>query len=148
MKVILLEDIDKIGKKLEIKEIKDGYARNLLIPKGLVRLADEQAMKWLEGQKEVARKKAEESLRGIQETASDIDGLEVIISVKVGEEGQLFEKISSQKIADKLKELGYRIDKDQIELAEPIDALGEFPVRVKLDHNLEPEIQVVITEEK
>jgi len=148
MKVVLLEDIDKIGKKLELKEVKDGYARNFLIPQGLVRFADEQTMKWLEEQKEIARKKAEENLKQIQETASNIDGLEVVISVKIGEEGQLFEKINSQKISDKLRTLGYKVDKDQIDLAEPISEIGEFPVKIKLDHNLEPEIQIVIVEEK
>lgn len=148
MKVILLKDVDKLGKKFEVKEVKDGYARNSLLPQKLVKIADEQAMKWLELQKEILEKKAEEDLKENQGTASNMDGLEVIINVKVGDEGQLFEHITTQKIAEKLKEMGYKIDKDQIQLAEPIKEPGEFPVKIIFEHNLESEIQVIITEEK
>lgn len=148
MRVILLEDIDKLGKKYEIKEVKDGYARNSLIPKGLVKIAEPKALKWLEEQKEIARKKAEEELKAYQEVASNIDGMEVIIPVKIGEEGQLFEKITAQKISEKLKEMGFDVKKEKIELSEPIGELGEFPVKIKFEHNLESEVQVIITEEK
>ena len=79
---------------------------------------------------------------------SNIDGQEIIIPVKIGEEGQLFESITSQKIYEKLKELGFEIKKSQIDLPEPIKELGEFPVKIKLEHNLEAEIRVIITEEK
>lgn len=148
MKVILLENIDKIGKKLEVKEVKDGYARNFLLPKGLIKIADDQAMKWLEIQKEIIEKKAEENLKESQGTATNLDGMEVMISVKVGDEGQLFEHITASKIADKLKEMGFGVKKEQIDLAEPIEETGEFPVKVKFEHNLESEIQVIISEEK
>ena len=148
MKVILLENIDKIGKKLEVKEVKDGFVRNSLLPKGLVKIADEQAMKWLEVQKEILAKKAEENLKANQSVASSIDGMEVMITVKVGEEGQLFEHITAPKIADKLKEMGFAVKKEQIDLPEPIQEIGDFPVKVKFEHNLESEIQVIIGEEK
>ena len=148
MRVILLKDIKDLGKKYEIKEVNDGFAKNSLLPKGLVKMADEQAMKWLELQREIMEKQAEENLAEIQKTASQIDGMEVIISVKVGEEGQLFEHITAQKISDKLKEMGFKIDKDQIILEEPIDQPGETPIKVKFEHNLEPEIVVIVTEEK
>ncbi len=148
MKVILLENIDKIGKKFEVKEIKDGFARNSLLPKGLVKIADDQAMKWLEVQKEILAKKAEENLKANQSVASSIDGMEVMITVKVGDEGQLFEHITAPKIADKLKEMGFAVKKEQIDLLEPIEEIGDFPVKVKFEHNLEAEIQVIISEEK
>lgn len=148
MKVILLENIDKIGKKLEVKEVKNGYVRNFLLPKGLVKIADERAMKWLEIQKSIMEKKAEENLKESQGTASKIDGMEVIISVKVGDEGQLFEHITASKIADKLKEMGFNVKKAQIDLDKPIEEAGEFPVKVKFEHNLESEVQVIISEEK
>lgn len=148
MRVILLQDIENLGKKYEVKEVKDGYARNFLIPKGLVKQATEKAMGWLEKEKEIEAKKSEEELKKIQEFASRIDGVEVAISVKVGEASQLFESITAQKISEKLKETGYEIKKTQIDLAEPIKELGEFPVKIKLEHNLEAEIKVIITEEK
>ena len=148
MRVILLQDIDNLGKKYEIKEVKDGYARNFLIPKGLAKLATKEGLERLEKQKEIEKQKIEEELKEIQKIASSIDEFEVIISVKVGEEQQLFEKINTQKISDKLKELGFDIKKEQIDLAEPIGELGEFPIKVKFEHNLESEIRVIITEEK
>jgi len=148
MRVILLKDVDKIGKKFEIKEVKNGYARNFLIPKDLAKPATKETLMWLETQKEIQEKKAEEGLRKIQEIASAIGGQEIIIPVKIGDQEQLFESINSQKISEKLKELGFDIKKSQIDLVEPIKELGEFPVKIKLEHNLETEVIVIITKEK
>ena len=148
MRVILLEDIKDMGKKFEIKDVKDGYARNFLIPKGLVKIADKKGLEWLETEKGKEEKQAEEELKGYQAIASQIDGLEVMIPVKIGDQGQMFEKIDPQDIAEKLKEMGFNIDKQKIDLAEPIEELGEFPVKIKFEHNLESEIIVIITEEK
>ena len=148
MKVILLQDIDNLGKKYDIKEVKDGFARNFLIPKNLVKLATKKSLKLLEKQKEVKTSKDEEELKKIQLVASEVDGLEVLIPVKVGEEGQLFESITEQKISDKLKELGFEIKKAQISLDESIKEIGEFPVKIRFEHNLEAEIKVIVTEEK
>ena len=148
MKVILLQDIEKLGKKFEVKDVKNGYARNFLIPQGLAKPATEEALAWLEAQKEIKEKKAEEDLQKIQEKASAIDDQEIIIPVKVGDEDQLFESVTSQKIAEKLKEAGFDIKKNQIDLAEPIKELGEFPVKIKFEHNLESEIRVIITKEE
>ena len=148
MKVILLQDIEKLGKKFEVKEVKNGYARNFLIPQGLAKPATEEALAWLDVQKEIKEKKAEEDLQKIQEKASAIDDQEIIIPVKVGDEDQLFESVTSQKIAEKLKEAGFDVKKNQIDLAEPIKELGEFPVKIKFEHNLESEIRVIITKEE
>jgi len=147
MRVILLQDIEKLGKKYEIKEVKDGYARNFLLPKGLAKKAEKEALQWLATQKEIEAKRAEEDLKKVQEIASAIDDQEVIIPVKVGEEDQLFESITSQKVSEKLKELGFDVKKIQIDLPEPIKELGEFPVKIKFEHNLEAEIKVIITKE-
>ena len=148
MRVILLEDIENIGKKYDVKELKDGYARNFLIPKKLVKLATEKNLKSMEAQKEIQVKKSEQDLKGAQETATKLDGLEIIIPVKIGEENQLFESINTQKIADKIKELGFEIKKTQIEIKDAIKEIGEFPIKIKLAHNLEAEVRVIITEEK
>lgn len=147
MRVILLEDIENLGKKYEIKEVKDGYARNFLLPKGLAKKAEKEALIWLETQKEIGTKRAEEDLKKVQEIATAIDDQEVIISVKVGEEGQLFESITSQKVSEKLKERGFDVKKIKIDLPEPIKELGEFPVKIKFEHNLEAEIKVIIIKE-
>ena len=147
MKVILLKDVEKLGKKFEIKEVKDGYARNFLFPQKLAKLATEEVLKWAEIQKEVQEKKAEADLEKIQSKASSLEDLEVTILVKVGDDNQLFESITQQKIAEKLKEMKVDIKKNQIELKEPIKELGEFPVKVKFEHNLEAEIRVIISKE-
>ena len=148
MRVILLQDIENVGKKYDIKDVKNGYARNFLLPKGLAKLATRKTLKWLGLQKEIEAKKAEEELKRFQEIASAIDGQEIIIPVKIGEENQFFESITSQKIAEKLKESGFDIKKNQIDLPEPIKEVGEFPIKIHLEHNLEAEIKVIIIEEK
>ena len=148
MKVILLQDVENLGKKYEVKEVKNGYARNFLIPKGLVKPATKKALKWLETQKEIETKRDEEELKKFQDLASTIDDQEVVILVKIGPEGQLFEGISAQKITERLKELGFEIKKTQIDLLKPIKELGEYPIKIKFEHNLEAEIKVIITEEK
>jgi len=148
MKVILLQDIEGLGKKYDIKEVKSGYARNFLLPGKTVRAATKEALKWLAGQKEVIEKEVEEDLKKAQALASGLDGLELNIAVKVGDEGQLFESINSQKIVEKLKEMGFEIKKSQIKLQNPIKSTGEFPTSISLDHNLEVEIKVIITAEK
>jgi len=148
MKVILLQDVENIGKKFEVKEVKSGYARNFLIQKGLAKPATKKALEWLEAQREIIEKKAEDALKKAQDIATAVDGIEVVIPVKIGEEGQLFESVNAQKISEKLKEIGFEIKKNQIDLPEPIKDLGEFPVKIKLEHNLEAEIRVIVTEEK
>ena len=147
MKVILLQDVEGLGKKYDIKDVKDGHARNFLLPQKLVKAATKQALKWLEDQKEVIEKEAEEDLKKEQSLASDLDGLEVSIAVKVGDEGQLFESINAQKITEKIKEMGFEVKKSQIKLESPIKNLGDYKVNISLAHNLEAEIKVIITPE-
>jgi len=148
MKLILLKDIKNLGKKFEVKEVAAGYAKNFLIPKGLAKPATKEALEWLGMQKEIEHKKVEEELKKIQELASSIDGLEITIAVKIGEKGQLFESITSQKIFEKLQESGFKIKKQQINLPKPIAELGEFPIKITFEHNLEAEIKVIVVEEK
>ena len=148
MKVVLLQDVENLGKKYEVKNVKAGHARNFLIPKGLVKPATKEALKWLETQKELERKIAEEDLKKVQDFVKEVDGLEITIPVKVGEEGQLFESIAPQKIVEKLKTEGFEIKKDQIILEEPMKELGEFPIKITFAHRLEAEIRVIVVEEK
>ena len=145
MRIILLQDIDELGKKYEVKEVKNGYARNFLLPNKMAKLATKKDLDQLEKQKEAEELKSEEELKVIQKTASIIEGQEITISVKVGEQDQLFESITPQKISEDAKKLGFNIKKDQIELTEPIKELGEFPIKIKFEHNLEAEIKIIVT---
>jgi len=145
MKVILLQDVDDLGKKYEVKEVKNGHARNFLLPQKLAKAATKEALKWLSDQKEVIEKEAEEDLKKAQELASRLDGFELNISVKVGDEGQLFESINNQRIVEKLKEAGFEVKKSQVKMDVPIKEIGESPMSISLAHNLEAEIKVIIS---
>ncbi|MFC1789605.1 50S ribosomal protein L9 [Patescibacteria group bacterium] len=144
MKVILLKDVKGFGKKNEVKEAKNGYARNFLIEKGLAKPVTKDTLKWIEMQKEIETKKSEEELKSVQEKASRLDGQEIIIPVKVGDEDQLYESVTTAKIIEKAKELNFDIKKNQIIFESPIKELGEFPIKIKFDHNLEADVMVVI----
>lgn len=148
MKVILLQDVPKVGRKLEVKEVASGYARNFLLKNNLAREATEESLTWLEAQKAVFENRAEEALKKTQEVASQLDDLEVVMPVKVGDASQLFESIGEQKIADQLKELGFQVKKSQIELEDPIRELGEYEVKIKLEHNLEAVIRLIVQAEE
>ncbi len=148
MKVILLQNVNKLGKQYETKEVAGGYARNFLIPQGLAKILNQENLDWAVKKRIIQEKKAAEELKQTGKMASEIDGLEVELSVKVGDKGQFFEKINAKKIAAKLKDLGYNIDKDDIKLEKEIEDLGEFEIKVKFDHGLESQIKVMVTEEK
>lgn len=145
MKVVLLKNVENLGKKYEVKEVKNGYGRNFLIQKGLAKAATKEVLAWAEMQKEIETKKSEEDLKKIQERASTIDGQEIVIAVKVGDENQLFESVGPQKIAEKLKEMGLEIKKNQINLEKPFKELGEYPVKIRFEHNLEAEVRIIVT---
>jgi len=148
MKVLLLEDVKKIGRKNEIKEVSDGYARNFLFPKKMAVLASSANLKDLEEKKKVAVQKAEEELKIFQDQAGQLDGLELEILAKVQEDGKLFGSIAAANIINKLKERGIEIKKEQIKLKEPIKELGEYEVPVEFPHNLEAKLKVIVVEEK
>jgi large subunit ribosomal protein L9 len=148
MKVILLENVEKLGKKGDLQEVADGYARNFLIPKKLAVLATKAEIAKLEEQKQIEAQKAEQELLHFQEVATQLDGLELEIPAKVGEEGKLFGTVTASQIAEKLQEQGFKIKKEQIKLESPIKELGEYEVNLGLPHNLEAKIKVIVVEEK
>lgn len=139
-----MSDVDKIGKKFEIKSVADGYAKNFLIPRKLAQPATKNAEAWAKTQAEISAKAAEGELKKIQETASSMDGQEITVTVKTGDQDQLFEAVSAQKIAEKMNEAGFAVTKEQIVIAEPIKQLGEFAVKVKFSHNLEAQIKLTV----
>lgn len=147
MRVILLQDIEKIGKKFDVKEVADGYARNFLLPRRLAKVVDEAALKQLEEEKEKIVKKAETELKGIQELVAQLDDQEIEMKVKVDENGKLFGSITVVKIAKALKDKGFNVSKNQIKLAQPIKEIGEYDVIFNFPHGLEAKIKVIVVEE-
>ncbi len=148
MRVILLKDVEKLGKKGNVREVANGYARNFLIPNKLVVLATERELKKLAEEKKIEAQKAEEELLHFQEIASQVDGLEIEIPAKVSEDSKLFGTVTAIQIVEKLKERGFEIDKEQVKLETPIKEIGEYEVIVEFPHNLETKIKIVVIEEK
>jgi len=148
MKIVLLQDVRKIGRIYEIKEVADGYAINFLLPKNLAKKATKEAVEWAIEHQKINEEKAIVDLGKTAKLLSQIDGLEVEISAKTGDKGQLFEKINSAKIAVKLQEMGFDVKKNQIKLEHDIKEIGEYDVNLIFDHGLECEIKIVVVELK
>ena len=148
MKVILLQDIENIGKKDEVKNVANGFARNFLFPKKLAKIATKEVIAELEKQRELEEKKAEEELKATQEIVSKIDGLEIEVPVKIDEQGKLYGSINNVEISKIFKEKGFEIKRNQIKIPQPIKEIGEYPVIIIFDHNLEAEIKLIVVEEK
>ncbi|HSC35510.1 MAG TPA: 50S ribosomal protein L9 [Thermodesulfobacteriota bacterium] len=147
MKVIFISDVETIGRQGEIKDVKDGLARNFLLPKKLAITATPGNIKIWE-QKSAAIRKKEDKVKGEAEKfASKLDGVAIKIPVKVGEEEKIFGSVTSQSISDALGELGYEVSKKQIDLANPIKTLGTHDVSVKLHHDVSAVIKVEVVEE-
>lgn len=146
MKVILLQDIENLGKKHEVKEVADGYAKNFLIPQGLVKPASPENLKWLETELAKQSEKAEKELKVVQELVTRVDGVELELGLRLNKEGKVFGSINKAKIAKKLREQGFNIKSTQVQLEKPIKELGEYPIKISFAHGLEAEITVIVSE--
>ena len=132
MRVILLQDYEELGKSGAELEVKDGFARNFLIPKGLALKADKNNIKRFQEINRRKKLKKDKELKTARKLADKLTTLSLTIPVQVGEEDRVFGSVTSQEIALQLKEKGYEIDKHQILLDEPIKALGIFDIPIKL----------------
>ena len=141
MHIILLQDVKGLGKKFDIKEVTDGYARNFLLPKNLARLATPQAIAQSEKQREIRIEKEKEEFEKAEKIASKLKDLVLEIKAKTTKEGKLFGSISAQDITDALKEKGFEISLDKIKIKEPIKKIGKYSVFI----NLTPEIKEKIS---
>lgn len=148
MKVILLKEVKKVGKQFDVKEVADGYARNLLFPKGLAEPATESALAQLEAKREVAAKQAELDLKVTEEMVAQIDGQEIEMTAKAGDDGKLYGSITPLKIVNLLKEKGFEIKKNQVKITEPIKEAGEHEITLELDHGLEAKIKLIVIEQE
>lgn len=148
MKVILLEDVKSLGKKGEIVNVSDGYARNFVLPKKLGVEANSTHMNDLKLQKANADKVAKEQLEAAQALAKELETKEVVLKMKAGEGGRAFGSISSKEIAVAAKEqCGLELDKKKIQLPDAIKALGVYEVNVKLHTKVTGKLKVKVVEE-
>ena len=147
MQVILLEDVKKLGKKGEIVEISDGYARNFVLPKKLGVEANSKNRNDLKLQKANADKIAKEQLEAARELAGALETKEVALKMKSGEGGKAFGSISSKEIAQAAKEqCGFDLDKKKMVLEEPIKSCGNHIIPVKLHREVTAKLTVKVTE--
>ena len=147
MKVILLEDAKSLGKKGQIVNVSDGYARNLLLPKKLGVEATTKNMNDLKLQKAHEEKVAQENLDAAKAFAEDLKDKQVTVTIKVGEGGRTFGSISTKEISEAVKnQLGLDIDKKKMQLATPIKELGNTMVPIKLHPKVVGELKVIVKE--
>ena len=148
MKVILKEDIKKLGKKGEIVEVKDGYARNYLLKKGLAYLATKEAILRKKIEEEKQRKKIEKETKALQALAQKLQEETLEFKLKINPKGKPFGSITRTKIFKELQKRGYPLKKSQILLQKPIKEFKEHLVEIKLDFHLKSQIKVVVKKEK
>jgi large subunit ribosomal protein L9 len=148
MKIILLQDVKSLGKKDQVVDVNDGYARNFILPKKLGVEADAKHMNDLKLQKANPDKIAQQQLDDAKELAGVLESKEVVVKMKSGEGGKAFGSISSKEIAAAAKQqCGLDIDKKKIQLPEAIKALGVYEVNVKLHTKVTGKLKVKVVEE-
>ena len=147
MKVILVEDVKSLGKKGDIVNVSDGYARNMLFPKKLGLEATSKNINDLKLQRAHEDKVAKEQFDAAQAFKAVLETKEVTVSIKVGENGRTFGSISSKELAEAAKEqLGYDIDKKKMQLSSPIKELGTTKVPIRLHPKVTAELKVIVKE--
>ncbi|KFN38136.1 50S ribosomal protein L9 [Smithella sp. F21] len=142
MKVILKQNVPSLGRAGDLVKVNDGYARNLLIPKGLALEADDKNIKAFELAKKNILQKAQKEKAGAQDLASRLSQVTLTIPRKVGDQHKIFGSVTSKDIESALAEKGFDIDRKMIVHDEQIKHLGEFKVRIKLHSGIETEIKV------
>lgn len=144
MKVILLVDVKGQGKKGEVKEVSEGYARNFLFPRKLAQEASEGNLQHLQAQHDAKLRKEAHELAVFRELAGRIEQRQVRIAAHIGEGGKLFGAITSKHIADELAKQGFEIDKRKIQMHDPIKGLGTHHVQIKLHHDVTATVAVIV----
>lgn len=148
MKVILLEDVKTLGKKGDIVNVSDGYARNMILPKKLGVEATPKNLNDLKLQKANEEKVAQENLEAAKAFAEDLKDKTVVLTLKVGEGGKIFGSVSSKEISEAvMSQLGLDIDKKKLQLASPIKTLGVTEVPVRLHPKVTGSLKVQVKEE-
>jgi large subunit ribosomal protein L9 len=147
MEVILKEDIANLGKIGEIVRVRDGYARNYLLPRGLVLEANKKNMKTFEHHKKIVGDQKQKIMRQAQAVGDQLNGVSLVIPMKVGEEGRLFGSVTNIHIEKALKAKGLNVDRRKIQLAEPIKSAGEYDVPVRLSAEITVPLKVSVVSE-
>lgn len=149
MKVIFNQDVRGQGKKGEMKEVSDGYARNYLLPRKLASEATPDMINAFKLKEKAKKAQMEREKVQAEENAKRLEGIQVTISARAGQGGRLFGAITSQEISDALREQhGIEIEKNKIVQSEPIKSFGSFEVKAKLGYEVSGKISVLVVEKK
>ena len=147
MKVILLHDVKGQGKKGEVVDVNEGYARNFLIKKGLAEIATASKLNDLTQKKAAADYHKAEEVKATKALAAEIKGKSFIVKIKAGQNGKVFGSVTGANIADALQAAGYDVDKKKVVLPQPIKTLGTYDVELKLMEGVSSKIAVVVEAE-
>ena len=149
MKVIFLQDVSKVARAGEIKEVADGYGRNFLIPQKLALLANSSALNTMETQLKMKAHSQDQEEASLVELAHQLEGKEITLKAKVGAKEHLYGSITSADITAELQNTtGLVVDKRKLELAEPIRQLGSYEVAIRLAKDIIPKIKITVIEER
>ena len=148
MKVILNQTIDNLGDEGEILVVKDGYARNYLIPSGWAKQATMANIIATQKDIESKQKKDAKTRDNLEALGKQLDKLSLKFELKAGEEGRLFGSVTSQMIVDSITEKGYTVDKKEVEITETISHIGKYFVNIKLGHGLGARVKIKVSAEK
>jgi large subunit ribosomal protein L9 len=148
MKLILKQDVENLGDRGEVIEVKDGYGRNYLIPRGLAVLASKSAIRVAENEKKQISQKRELDIKNAKELADKITATSITLAVKAGEDGKIFGTITNQQVADALAEKGLEIDRRKVSIIGDVKALGEYKATVALTSDIKPELKIWVVKEE
>lgn len=144
VRLILRDDVPKLGDAGDVVTVRPGYARNFLLPKGLAIVATEARVRELEHHRRAIAERVARQMRAMQAEKKKFDGQKLSFEVRVGEEGRLFGSVTALHIAEQLAERGLVVDHRRIELGRPIKQVGEYQVQVKLHREVRAEISVQV----
>ncbi len=147
MEVILKEDIANVGKIGDVVRVRDGYARNYLLPRGLVLVANKKNLKAFEHQKKIVADQKQKIQRQNQAVADQLAGVVLVIGMKVGEEGRLFGSVTNMQIEKALKAKGISVERRKIHLTEPIKMVGDYEVPIRLSADVTVALKVSVVPE-
>lgn len=148
MQVILTEDHDTLGLKGDVVEVKNGYGQNYLIPRQLAVVATPSTRKRYAEERRQAAHKIEAARGNAEKLAAKLDGTEVVIPVKTGEENRIFGSVTTQQIVDELLSLGFEIDRRKVTLSEDVRTTGVYPATVRIHPEITAEVKVKVVAEE
>ena len=148
MKVILTQDLDNLGMRGDLVEVKNGYGRNYLIPRGLAVLATKSNQKRHEEELRQAAHKIEAQREQAEQLAQKIDGTELLVVMRTGDEGRVFGTVTTQQVADLLKERGFEVDRRKVTIGEEIRTVGVYPATVKVHPLYSAEVKIRVEPEQ